>query len=71
MTEASNQTLMDAFTAQNSNVKINHDFQHPWSHDWKRTYYDVDLLWERQTKRGSRRTERPVRLVALSEWYLN
>jgi hypothetical protein len=70
MTEASNQTLLDAFTAQNSNVEINHDLQHPWSHVWKRTYYDGDLLWERQTKRGSHRTERPVRLVALSEWYV-
>ena len=69
MTQESNQILLDAFLAQNSNVAIIHDWQDPWH--WKRTYYDVDLLWERQTKRGSHRTKRPVRLVAFREWCLN
>ena len=68
MTEDSNQALLTEIAAQNANVELTHEWQHPKTKKWKKTIYDVDLSLEQQTSREWHKTQRVVRLVAMREW---
>ena len=64
MTEDSNQALLTEIAAQNANVELSHEWQHPKTKKWN----DVDLKLEQQTSREWHKTQRAVRLVAMREW---